>query len=305
MKRPILLLLISIITFSIGICFAYINYFKANNQNPFFSSQNFNKTEKPLSDWETLISFENQDLTNLSTEENVKWMGAVDRIFKKTTDLGKISRMSKISNTHGNSYYALIGISNPMMIPGNCGLRIQLFNLQGKHLKSISFNSGWRMDVNDVKVEFIPELNREVIVAQTSRVINGRDVAKQYYGLVNEEIFPIRLENSEGKLIQNIYFASNHTIGQKMSPRLINDWEKNIKSNDIVKILASLVYLGGEHSDRRFEKLLPKISSEAELVDEVRSNQVIKTTILELSNSENKWLRDSANFVLNVKDAEY
>ena len=304
MKRPILLLLISIITFSLGICFAYINYFRANEQK--LNSIAFTQKSSNPS-WELLLSFENKDLTKIDKEDEKKLRVALNQIGAEISNRTQLGTFSKISNAQGNSFYALIGMIHLLSVPGSCSLQIQLFDLQGKFIKSISFQSCYRMDLISVKVEFIPELDRNVIVAESYRFENGIDAAKQFYGIVNDEFLLIRLENHDGEIIPN-HYSSIHMIGTTPPQRSEEQWINSLKSNDIIEVLATLEWLGGKHQGNLVwvggnrQKIK---TEETDFIDKILANETVKLKILEFAQSENKWLQDSANFVLNVKDAEY
>lgn len=311
MRRQILLILFGIITFCIGVCFVYLTYFRASEQklNSIALTQNSNNPN-----WELLLSLENKDLTKIDKADEKKLRVALNQIGAEINNRAQLGTFSKISNAQNKTYYALIGMIQPLVVPDNCGWQIQLFDLQGKFIKSISFNSGWRIGLNSVKVEFIPELDRNVIVVESHQDVNGRDVKKQYYGLVNEDVLLIRLENSKGEPIQNRYHAPNHTIGAIPSQVSEKQWLNSLGSNDIVEVLAALTWVGGQHINLNkppfnyFKYGLGEYetSYEIEKVANVRANSNIKHKILEFTQSENKWLRDSANFTLNPEDySEY
>ena len=302
MRRQILLILFGIITFCVGVCFVYLTYFRASEQksNSIALTQNSNNPN-----WGLLLSFENKDLTKIDKEDEKKLRVALNQIGAEINNSTKLGTFSKISNAQGNYYYALLSMISSLGFPGNCKLQIQLFNIQGQPLKLISFNNGWRLFLDNVKVEIIPDIGREIIVVQSQRGENGRDIAKQYYGLVNEDILLIRLENSEGKLIPNRYYASNHTIGITPPQRSEEQWINSLKSTDIVELLDSLEFLGGDHQGDIVwvGGNHPKIKTEeTKFIDKLRGNETVKSKIFEFANSDNKWLRDSANLVLNGED---
>ncbi|MBX7174266.1 MAG: hypothetical protein K1X72_25050 [Pyrinomonadaceae bacterium] len=302
MRRQILLILFGIITFCVGVCFVYFTYFRQSEQklNSIALTQNSNDPN-----WELLLSFENKDLTKIDKEDEKKLEIALNQIGAEINNRAQLGTFSKISNAQNKTYYALIGMIHLLGVPGSCSLQIQLFDLQGKLIKSISFQSGYRIDLSSVKVEFIPELDRNVIVVESYRFENGRDIAKQYYGLVNEDILLIRLENSEGKLIPNRYYASNHTIGITPPQRSEEQWINSLKSTDIVELLASLEFLGGDHQGDIVwvGGNHPKIKTEeTKFIDKLHAYETVKSKIFEFANSDNKWLRDSANLVLNGED---
>jgi hypothetical protein len=125
---------------------------------------------------------------------------------------------------------------------------------------------------------------------------------KQYYSLVGEQMLLIRLEDSEGKLIPNIYGASNHTIGLNQTGRSAAYWEKSLESNDRAEVLAALIWLGGIHwnpavaaPDYQHEDM-----SEARLAEEVRALESVKAAITRLRKSDDAWVRDAAKLAAEV-----
>lgn len=297
MKHPYLLLIISIITFCIGTCFVYLTFYKPNNQesiSPVLTQKAINP------DWELLLSYENKDLTKINEEEYKNLKNVLDRLGARGLVRSQLGVFSKISNVQGKNYYVLIGMINPMIVPSNCELQVQLFDSQGTFLKYISFNSGWRMDLTRAKVEFISEISRELIIAESYPEINGRDVAKQYYGLINDEISLVKLENSKGEIVPNYYYASNHTIGSIPSDLTEQQWINSLNSNDIIEVLATLTFLGGQHSDKFDQLFAGEKSKRVKLVEKIHANQSVKLKISEFIKSDNRWLNDAANLFLNV-----
>lgn len=298
---------IALVTFIIGISVVAFWFFRTNSEQITNAviAQSKDEPATNKSAWKTFLSFSNQDLRKLDRQQKDKLHETVDALVGKTTDTGDLRLISKISNERGQFNYILIGESPLLTIPGNSGLRIQLFNPEGKRLNSISFDSGWRIDLTDIEIKYSPEIEREIIVVGSEPVINGRDVAKQYYALIDEEILLIRLEDSKGQPIRNVYGAPNYIIGLNKTGRSAEEWQKALESNDTAEVLAALSWLNGTHwnpQQNQTEKFYESIN-EAKLVEKVRSDNNTKERINTLSQSKNLWFKDAVN--LSIKYEYY
>ncbi|MDQ3749478.1 MAG: hypothetical protein M3367_10790 [Acidobacteriota bacterium] len=149
--RPI----VALSTFIIGISVVAFWYFNSrNNQTvsiPESLPQMQKETNVNMSAWQILLSFENQDLKVLQEQKKKILQNAIDEFVGKTTDFAFPRLLSQISNAKNEKFYILIEELPLLAIPGNCGLRIYLFDLNGKQLKKLSFDSGWRIFLTDSK----------------------------------------------------------------------------------------------------------------------------------------------------------
>ena len=307
MKRFTLQLFIALLTFTIGVSIAAFGYFSPNLFHTAYSpvlAQNPKSSEADTSAWQLLLSFENQDLKKLDQKSRVDLQKAIDNLVGKRKNELLLPRLvSKISNAQGQIIYALVEESPLLTIPGECGIRVHIFSLEGKLLSSSAFTSGWRITLTEMKFKFMSEIGREVLEVSSEPVINGRDVAKQYYALIGEKVLLIRLEDSGGQLIRNIYGTPNHTIGYTLNGRSAKEWEKALESNDTAEILATLTWLGGIHWNP--QNPLPEYAheemSEARLADDVRSREGVKIELRRLMQSENTWVKSAANLAAKVE----
>lgn len=306
MKRFPFYLFIALITFIIGVSIAAF-WYRRPNFTPALDNVVLAQTPKPLreniSAWQTLLSFEKQDLKKLDQKSKVELQKIIDTLVGKRNNELLIPRLlSKISNARGQIRYALVEESPLLTIPGECGIRVHIFSLEGKLLNSSAFSSGWRITLTEMKLKFMPEIGREVLEVSSEPVINGRDVAKQYYALIGEKILLIRLEDSGGELIRNNYGAPNHTIGFTLVGRSAKEWEKAFESDDVAEILDTLTWLSGIHwnpqtpePDYTHEEM-----REARLADDVRLREDVKVGLRRFAQSENVWVRNAANLATKV-----
>ena len=307
MKRFALRLLIASLTFSIGVsiaAFGYLHPKLPHAPNAPVLAQNSKSSDVNISAWQVLLSFENQDLRKLDQKSRVELQKAINTLVGKRENELLIPRLiSKIANAQGQISYALIEESPLLTIPGECGIRVHVFSLEGKLLSNSAFSSGWRITLTEMQLKYMPEIGREALEVSSKPVINGRDVAKQYYALIGEKALLVRLEDSGGQLIRNIYGAPNHTIGFTLTGRSAKDWEKALESNDVAEVLATLTWLGGIHWNPRTPapEYTHEEMSEARLADDVRSREGVKVAIRRLMQSENTWVRNAAELAAKVE----
>jgi len=262
--------------------------------------------------WQTLLLFENQNLSKLAKPEREKIQRTIDALVgKRENQLRFPWFLKKISEAKGLTRYALIEESPLITIPGNSGMSVHIFGPNGALIRSFAFETGWRIAVTDIRVAHLRQIDRDVIEVRSEPVINGRDVAKQFYALVNDDVLLIRLEDKAGHLVRNAYGAPNHTFGFAITGRSANDWEQTLVSDDPAEVLATLTWLSGTHLDPK-EPLpvpptgWPEISheelAEARTAGEVRSRESVQRRLKTLLASENLWVRQAANLARKSED---
>jgi hypothetical protein len=150
--------------------------------------------------WQTLLLFENQPLSKLAKPQAEKLQKAIDDLVGKRENELLIPRfLTTISDSKGQTRYALIEESPLLTIPGNSGLSIHVFTQDGSLIRSSVFQTGWRIVVTDIRVVYLAQISRKALEVRSEPVINGRDVAKQFYALVNSDVLLVRLEDKAGR----------------------------------------------------------------------------------------------------------
>jgi hypothetical protein len=84
------------------------------------------------------------------------------------------------------------------IIPGESRARIHIFDMHGKHLYSVTFPTGWRIDLEGARIIEDGVTGSALIEISTHAAINGRDLSRQLYRLIGDEVVLVRLEDSEG-----------------------------------------------------------------------------------------------------------
>lgn len=254
--------------------------------------------------WQALLSFENQTLSKLAKPQAEKLQKAIEALIGKRENELLVPRfLTKISNSKGQTRYALIEESPLLTIPGNSGLSVHVFTLDGSLIRSSIFQTGWRIVVTDIRVAYLAQIDRQALEVKSEPVINGRDVAKQFYALVNDDVLLIRLEDKAGHLIRNAYGAPNHIFGLTITGRSANDWQDALESSDTAEVLATLTWLSGSHWDPKepAPEYQREDMSEARLADDVRGRERVKTALNTLRLSENLWVRQAAELAARTE----
>lgn len=293
MKNHLAGLAVGLLTFSLGWSIATIPF--ERKCTPGVLTVRVARASLPP--WAVLLSYQDRDLTKIESAEH-QLRTAIDALRGRIENERLYARrFSRISTSEGKSRYVLVEESPLVSIPGDSRLRISLFDLDGRLIDSAEFGAGWRISVSEIRFIKAKDIEGEVLEVRSYRHINGADVVKQYYALLEDTMTLIRLEDSSGALFQNTYRTPNHTIGQTKTGRPAADWERALVSNDTAEVLAALTWLGGHHLDPSeadgsyvYEDL-----SEARLAKEVRQRPAVKAAVNALRNSNNAWVREAAS----------
>jgi hypothetical protein len=246
--------------------------------------------------WTILLASQNRDLLEIDGSEKAHLQMAIDAL--RTTDKQSLRPrlFAPVSTLLGESRYVLVEESPLLMIPGDSRLQVSVFDHQGKLLDSSDFGAGWRIMLTKTRFVYMKSFGREVLEVESRPWINGADVRKQYYTLIEDRMRLIRLEGSNGDLRVNFYGSPNHTIGFTEVGRSAEDWEKSLITKDEAQSLVTLTWLGGDHLDAQLGEpgYYHEDLSEARLVEEVRARPAVKQIVNALKNSRNKWLREAA-----------
>lgn len=246
----------------------------------------------------------NQPLSKLDDHQAQRLQKAIEALVGKRENEFLVPRLlTKLSDSKGQTRYILIEESPLLFIPGNSGLRVHVFTLDGSLIRSSGFHTGWRIEITDVRVAYMAQIGRQALEVKSEPVINGGDVAKQFYALVNDDVLLIRLEDKDGHLVRNVYGAPNVTCGFTITDRSVDEWENALKSSDTAEVLATLSWLSGTHWDPR--QPAPEYQheeiSEAQIAAAACSSQGVKATLKTLQLSEKPWVREAASLATTTE----
>jgi hypothetical protein len=200
------------------------------------------------------------------------------------------------TNRNGYARYVVLLGEREGIIPGGSSACLQLFDATARRISSWSFQTGWRIDLDRGSIEFSNDLASDLIVLHMARLINGRNVAREYFAISNDRLQFVRMENDKGEAAQNEYVYPNLEIGVVPDASTMDQWAKMLESKDKADVLSALVFLGGRHitePQRRFVSE-PQESKYAELFRQLVGNPRIRELIERLSNSDSEWVRQAA-----------
>ena len=197
----------------------------------------------------------------------------------------------------GRLRYILFEGQPIFMIPGTSSATVRLLDVEGVEVGHSSFSTGWRINLDSASLRQEPALGVQVIEVRTQPVINGADIVCQIYGILEDRVALLRLEDSKGNVLVNNYYNPNHTIGPEPPVRSAEEWEQSLKSNDPVVVLEALKWVGGSH---RTDPAPPPPNIGIEGQDEtrlsiaVRQRPGVREAIKELAQSNNEWIKEAA-----------
>jgi hypothetical protein len=204
------------------------------------------------------------------------------------------------TNRQGQTRYVVFLGQRLWSIPGGSSACVQLFDAAAKKMKSWCFQTGWRIDLGGASLEYSGDLGSDLLVVHTAPVINGQNIAKEYFAISEDRLRLVRLENNKGELVQNEYVLPNYEIGIVPGAATSEEWVHLLESKDNVVLLAALTFLGGRHIDGRDRDFAPgqHAGKYAELFQEIQGNPRIRDLVENLSNSDNEWVRQATTLAL-------
>jgi hypothetical protein len=182
------------------------------------------------------------------------------------------------------------------MIPGNSSARVFVFDGRGNLLSQSDFLTGYRNTIEDA--HWLSDCGHgfPCILVDSHNVINGHDVAAQYYALLEDTVALVRLESSTGEFETTIFSTDHFRIGPDFPVRTPAQCEVALHSRNRAEVLRTLVWLGGGHypdyPGNRMENR--KRFEEATRALETRSRQDVRAAVEALTSSEDSWVREAA-----------
>jgi hypothetical protein len=124
----------------------------------------------------------------------------------------------------GESRYAVFYGPSVYSIPGTAWAEVILLSPAGKEIGRWRFPIGWRMFMTSASTFFDESLQAQIVTVATAPSINGQDVARQHFALVDDKLYFIRMEDSKGRLIRNDYLYPNFTLGGITPAKDVPGW---------------------------------------------------------------------------------
>lgn len=196
----------------------------------------------------------------------------------------------------GSPRYVVLLVESEMIIPGGSTARVVLLDAGGAKINAWSFQLGWRSLLSAASTEYSSQVGGDVIVIKMARLVNGRNIAKEYFAISHDQLRFIRMEDDYGTAVQNEYIYPNYEIGVVPDANGVDDWLKLLESTDRADVLSALMFLGGRHLAEPERRLPPdpKESKYAELFQQLAGDPRILAKVERLRQSDNPWVREAA-----------
>jgi hypothetical protein len=250
----------------------------------------------------SLDAFVDQDLRNMDDDSQGKLNELLSECLPERYHTDRIWAFEpwyvwRHETRDGHTVFILFQGQHIFEIPVVSRAAVHFLDLNRRHLGCSDFSTGWRIDLKSATLRRDQDLGVHVIEILTAPVINGDDIRRQVYGVFDDRVALLRLEDSFGKLVENNYHNPNHTIGPDPLPRSADEWEQELLSSEPARVLESLTWLGGMHrsdltsaSDNiGVEDIIP-----ARTVAELRKRSAVQKAIAELTRCPNRWIREAA-----------
>ena len=258
--------------------------------------------------WTKLLSYRDRDMRALNAETIREIEAAARVLIPERNGAGRSCSdcrpwfFWRIQHPPGQTRYILFDGQPLYMIPGASRARVSVFEPDGQLLSSSAFSTGWRLHLEGAMLSSENPLGVPLIVALTRPSINGSDVARQYYAIIEDKVALLRFESSSGRLLRNPYAAPNLAIGPPLPQRSPEEWARALMSADPAQVLRALMWLGGRHLDpqRQLPPYMHQAPAESRLVTEIRSREDVRRRVETLKSSDNAWLREAAEFAANA-----
>ena len=191
----------------------------------------------------------------------------------------------------GQAQYIFLLGESLVLIPGGSSVCVQTFDGSAKRINSWSFQTGWRIALTGASIQYSNEIASDLIAIHTVPIVNGLNIAKEYFAIGGNRLRLIRLENDKGEPVQNEYALPNYEIGVVPEAHTVEEWAGLLESKDKADVLSALVFLGGRHID---VGPWPSESKYAGLWRQLTGSRRIRESIELLSRSGSDWIRQAA-----------
>ena len=212
------------------------------------------------------------------------------------------------ANRQDVASYIVLLVKEEFDVPGSSSACVLLFDGKARRISDSCFRTGYRLSPNNASLQFSQLLARDVVVFQTTRFINGANIAKEYFAIIGDQVRLIRLEDDKGSPAPNPYYETHRTIGATAEIKTVDQWISMLESQDRTEVLSALLYLGGLHYADT--PSTPTADALAEVQDEhqfwqLYRNPRIRRLITNLTHSDNQWVRDAASLAASDPEGRW
>lgn len=206
----------------------------------------------------------------------------------------------------GQIILVLFEVDNTRPHPSSTGIRLTVFEKTGNGLNESEFSTGHRCYMGAVSLEKQANGQDPLIVLETGAGAGpGPDVQKQYYARIGNRFDLVRLEDSGGWATRNTYYVNHFACGPAVPKQTSKEWETDLLSEDRMRVLRTLVWLGGVHWDGTLPDKSDQQSEATEhieLVRSVRANKKVAEKLRILATADDRWVSEAAVLAANPKD---
>jgi hypothetical protein len=249
-------------------------------------------------DWSparALDRFLNKDLRKLSDRAKRPFYTAIGEVEPKVLTVGPDLTFPwywwKATGARPSRYVLMRG-AGLFTIPGDSYAGVVLYDASLHKIKTWSFSAGHRINLYDAAIEYSGDLDTDVILLKSGAVINGEDVAKQYFAFSGDQLRFVRLEDHRGALALN-YYSRGAPLGILPEAKTADEWFELLQSPKKADQLAALVFLGGEH--RAILWMPDRGDPQPEAFLKVVNDPRIRQSIQRLQKSSSLWLKQAAD----------
>ena len=211
------------------------------------------------------------------------------------------------TNQNRETRYVVFSGKGMVICPGHSEASIVFLSSAGEVLGRWTFSTGSRIDLKSASISFHERLQAPCITIKTDPVSSQVwDIAKQYFAIVNDTLYFIRMENSFGVLKRNDYELPGDTFGGSLPAKTVAEWKSLLESPSIALRLAALTYAAGSHTDPDQPAIWGNGPNKGQICEghesvqdaavarEFRLSESTKKRLEEYRHSENIWLKEAA-----------
>ncbi len=187
--------------------------------------------------FQRLKSYIDCDLKSLTAPEQQRFNSIANSVLNRPDDTGSFLASWKCPCClwkHPSGKLVLLEFSHLRSIPGQSSASVTVIAKGGHLISRTEFPTGWRIDVVDAE-RIDPESTTEFLFVINSKSVMGRGgVAKQFYTIIEDRPFLLRLEDFNGTLLSN--GTENYRIGPELPEQFDATLLDNLKSTLPAKI---------------------------------------------------------------------
>jgi hypothetical protein len=202
------------------------------------------------------------------------------------------------------AHYALLEVRGSPL-PGTTTIRVTLLSDAGKVVSESIFTTGYRCYAAEARLVKPDAQSYPVLVLETGPGGGPGAAFRQYYAWVDDRFDLIRLEYLDGEAARNAYYQRDNQCGPEIVRRTVQEWQAELASNDPLRLLRALVWVGGIHLGVKPGELPNDQAEEAHdilLVRAVRGRGGVVSRLKELAESKVRWVREAARLAQNPED---